>query len=156
MTDIDTRLRILEDQMAIQQLAARFTDAVNERDPAAFAGLWVDGDALWEIGEPLASRAQGREQIVAMLERLMAIESHFMQLTHSGVINLDGDRATARWDMRERGRGDGTYYDNLAVYNDILVRTLDGWRFQSRAYSYRFLDQSAFGGEAFEPIRSKG
>jgi len=149
MIDTDTRLRILEDQMAIQQLAARFSDAVNERDVASFASLWAGSGAVWEIGEPLAARAEGVQAIIAMLERLMQIQRHFMQLTHSGVITLDGDRATARWDMREHGRGDDTFYDNLATYEDVLTREAGVWRFARRSYTYRFLDQSPFKGEAF-------
>ena len=72
-----------------------------------------------------------------------------MQMTHSGVIEIKGDRATARIVERERGRGESTYYDCLAVYEDVLVREADGWRFAKRFYQYRFLDQSPFGGEAF-------
>jgi ketosteroid isomerase-like protein len=154
MTDLESRLRVLEDQMAVQQLAARFTDAVNERNVPAFDGLWASDGAIWEIGRPLAARAQGQQNIVAMLGQLMRIQTYFMQLTHSGVITIEGDRATARWDMRERGKGDGSYYDNLAVYDDVLVRERHGWRFLSRSYTYRFLDQSAFAGEAFQALQS--
>ncbi|WP_218850300.1 nuclear transport factor 2 family protein [Sphingobium sp. CR28] len=37
--EIEARLRALEDQAEIQRLAARFSDAVNERDLEAFAEL---------------------------------------------------------------------------------------------------------------------
>lgn len=36
----------------IRELAARFSDAVNRRDPDAFGDLFADDDA-WEIGEPI-------------------------------------------------------------------------------------------------------
>ncbi len=62
-----------------------------------------------------------------------------MQMTHSGVIEIKGDRATARFVERERGRGESSYYDSLAVYEDVLVREADGWRFAKRFYRYRFL-----------------
>jgi len=137
--------------MEIQQLAARFSDAVNERDVAAFGGVWAEKDAVWEIGDPLPSRAEGRDAIVRMLEWLFTIEHYLMQMTHAGVITLDGDRATARFAIRERGRGRGSdsFYDNLAVYDDALVREPEGWRFLRRSYSYRFLDQERFTGVAF-------
>jgi ketosteroid isomerase-like protein len=146
---IEGRLRVLEDHAEIQSLAARFSDAVNERDIAAFMSLWANTGAIWEIGKPLASRADGKEAIAALLEGLFKIERYFMQMTHSGVITLDGDRAAARFVIREHGRGDSTYYDNLAVYNDILVREAGGWRFLERHYSYRFLDEEPFKGDAF-------
>jgi hypothetical protein len=146
---IESRLRVLEDQAEIQRLAARFGDAVSERDNAAFLSLWANTGAIWEIGKPLASRAEGKEGIAALLEGRFKIERYFMQMTHSGVITLDGDRAAARFVIREHGRGDSTYYDNLAVYNDILVREAGGWRFLERHYSYRFLDEEPFKGDAF-------
>lgn len=40
--EILERLQRLEDRMDIQQLAASFSDAVNERDVAAFGGVWAE------------------------------------------------------------------------------------------------------------------
>ena len=148
MRTLEERLKAVEDELSIRNLAASFTDAVNERDLASFRQLWTD-DAVWEIGPPLTSRADGVEEIVALLRRLSQAEQYFMQLTHSGVIEVKGDRATARFVERERGRGESSYYDSLAVYEDVLVREAYGWRFARRFYRYRFLDQSPFGGDAF-------
>lgn len=147
--DIEKRLQRLEDEAEIHRLAARFSDAVNERDVPAFVDLWAREGADWTIGPPLASRAEGREAIAAMIEGLYGLEQYFMQLTHSGVVALDGDRATARFAVREHGRGAASFYDNLAVYNDELVREPDGWRFAKRTYSYRFLNQAPFVDDAF-------
>ena len=153
VTGLEARLRAIEDRLEIQGLAARFSDAVNERDLTAFAQLWASDRPIWEIGPPLPSRAEGKDAIVAMLKGLYQIERYFMQMTHSGVITIDGDKATARFVERERGKGDGTFYDNLAVYDDVLVREPGGWRFLERHYSYRFLDQTPFEGEAFPVTR---
>jgi ketosteroid isomerase-like protein len=143
------RLRRIEDHMEIQQLAARFSDAVNERDVGAFESTWAEAGAVWEIGQPSPLRGEGREGIARMLDQLFTIEHYFMQMTHSGVVDLNGDHATARFAIREHGRGAGTFYDNLAVYNDDLIRQPDGWRFLRRTYSYRFLAQDPFGGTAY-------
>ena len=153
VTTVEARLGAVEDRLEIQALAARFSDAVNQRDVTAFAQLWASDHPVWEIGPPLPSRAEGRDAIITMLKGLLRIERYFMQMTHSGVITIDGDRATARFVVRERGKGDGTYYDNLAVYNDVLVREPTGWRFLERHYQYRFLDQTPFAGEAFPVTR---
>lgn len=89
-----------------------------------------------------------------MLKGLSANLPFFMQMTHSGVVKIEGDRATARWVMREHGKGNNNnYYDNLAVYNDVLVREPGGWRFLERHYQYRFLDQTPFAGDAFPVTR---
>ena len=148
MRTLEERLQAVEDELSIRNLVARYTDAVNQRDLGAFRELWTD-DAVWEIGPPLQSRAEGLDQIVALLSRLLQAEKYFMQMTHSGVIEIKGDRATARFVERERGRGESTFYDCLAVYEDVLVREADSWRFAKRFYQYRFLDQGPFGGEAF-------
>ena len=149
LANIQARLRAIEDQLEIQGLAARYSDAVNERNLEAFRGLWTSNRPIWEIGPPLQSRAEGIDAIVALQRRLMQAEQYFMQMTHLGVIEIKGDQATARFVMRERGRGEQTYYDNLAVYEDVLVREAGGWRFAKRSYHYRFLDQNPFGGDAF-------
>ncbi|MBB3473547.1 nuclear transport factor 2 family protein [Sphingomonas sp. BK345] len=146
--DMETRLRALEDEAEIQRLAARFSDAVNERDVVAFRSLWADQDAVWEIGEPLPPRSEGRDAIVGMLEGLFVVKHYFMQMTHTGVIDIDGDRATARFAIREHGRGEDTFYD------DELVRQPDGWRFRRRSYLYRFLDQGPFPGNTY-PVRPR-
>ena len=105
VTTLEARLRAVEDRLEIQALAARFSDAVNERDVTAFAQLWASDDPIWEIGPPLPSRAEGKDAIIAMLKGLFKIERYFMQMTHSGVLTIDGDRATARFVERERGQG---------------------------------------------------
>lgn len=152
---LERRLRRIEDELAIRALAARFSDCANERDFDGFADLW-SARGVWEIGPPLPSRAQGVNAIVDMLRRLLKPQTGFMQMTHSGVVMLDGDRATARFVEREHGRGASMFYENLAVYNDDLAREADGkWRFLKRSYVYRYLDDSAFTGRVF-PLAPHG
>lgn len=154
--DLETRLRLVEDELAIRALAARFSDCANERDYAGFEDLWA-AKAVWEIAPPLESRAVGVDAIVEMLKRLLKPQTGFMQMTHSGVVSIAGDRATARFVEREHGFGKGagadgadSFYENLAVYNDELVRELDGkWRFAKRSYVYRYLNTAPFGGQVF-------
>ena len=155
MSTIETRLRAVEDELAIRNLAARFSDCCNERDYCGFADLW-SARGVWEIGPPLPARAQGVDAIVAMLRALLTPQISFMQMTHSGVVQIDGDRATARFVEREHGMGEAAFYENLAVYNDELVREADcKWRFVRRSYVYRYLDDSAFSGKVF-PLAAPG
>lgn len=121
LTNIQARLRAVEDRLEIQGLAARFSDAVNERNFEAFGGLWRSGRPIWEIGPPLQARAEGIEEIVAMLRRLMQAEQYFMQMTHSGVIEIKGDQATARFVERERGRVSPALQINLVCGNSCLL-----------------------------------
>lgn len=145
--DMARRLRVIEDELAIRGLAARFTDAVNERNRDAFRQLWAE-DAVWEIGPPLSHIAKGVDAIVDMFDELLKPRTLFVQMTHSGVVEFTGENtALARFTERERGRGPKDYYENLAVYRDEFIRTADGWRFKRRYYDYRYLDMSAFPGE---------
>lgn len=155
LLELERRLGLVEDELAIRNLAARFTDAVNERDVDAFRQLWTD-DAVWEIGPPTSVRADGVDAITKLWLSLLEPKTLFIQLTHSGVIDFTGrDSATARFTERERGRGEDDYYENLAVYRDELARTPNGWRFKSRKYEYRYLDTTAFSGDVFSPASRK-
>ena len=151
---VEERLQAVEDELAIRSLAARFSDCANERDYEGFADLWT-ARAVWEIGPPLPARAEGVFAIVAMLKRLLGPKRMFIQMTHSGIMEIRGNRAIARFVERERGKGGNangevTYYENLAVYSDELMREADGvWRFSRRVYAYRYLDCSASGGTVF-------
>ena len=151
---VEERLQAVEDELAIRSLAARFSDCANERDYEGFADLWT-ARAVWEIGPPLPARAEGVDAIVAMLKRLLGPKRMFIQMTHSGIMEIRGNRAIARFVERERGKGENgsgapTFYENLAVYNDELIREADGkWRFSHRIYVYRFLDDSAYSGRVF-------
>jgi len=144
LQELTERLQKIEDELAIRNLTAQFTDAVNERDAAAFRELWAD-DAVWEIGPPYQLSARGAQAIVEMFTRLLAAKPMFVQLTHSGVISVTSEyTATARFTERERGKGLQDYYENLAVYRDELVKQPNGWRFKRRFYEYRYLDTSPF------------
>ncbi len=146
---LEAKVRRMEDELAIRNLAAQFSDAVARWDYESFRALWAPR-AVWEIKEPLHSLANGVDEIVALLRRLLDGREFFVQLTHSGIVHVHGDEAVARWIVRERGRGPGkTFYDNLAVYVDALVKIEGQWLFSNRTYHYIFLDDSEFGGKSF-------
>jgi ketosteroid isomerase-like protein len=137
------------DELAIRGLAHAFADAVNRQDAAAFESLWED-DGVWEIGAPLPSSAKGSSNIAAQLLRLWEPLDFFVQQVHSGVVTIDGERATSRWSVQETGRRrDGGPYNNHAFYEDELVKRDGTWRFVRRTYRYLWLDlKSEIGGEA--------
>ena len=137
------------DELAIRALAHAFADAVNRKDVAAFELLW-DDDGIWEIGEPLPSSAKGSSNIAAQLLKLSDALEFFVQQVHSGVVAIDGDRATSRWSVQETGRRrDGGPYNNHAFYEDELAKRDGTWRFVRRTYRYVWLDlKSAIGGDA--------
>jgi ketosteroid isomerase-like protein len=136
------------DELAIRALAYAFADAVNRRDAAAFEFLW-DENAVWEIGAPLRSIANGPSNIAAHMIELAEPLEFFVQQVHSGVVAIDGDKATARWSVQETGRSrTNGPYNNHAFYEDELVKRDGAWRFVRRSYRYVWLDlKSPIGGE---------
>jgi hypothetical protein len=94
----------------------------------------------------------GMENVMAMYDRLLSGWGFFVQLVHSGVIEIDGTKAQARWAMREFARSEsGTRsYDNMAIYDDTLECRNGEWRFKKRRYCYVWVDDKAITGQAFK------
>ena len=119
---------------AIQIHISRYTDAVNSRNWAAFPNIFAK-DASWEaIGLDL--RFDGLEAITQGLSKIVGDMSRFVQMNTPAVIELDGDRASARSVIYEIGEYDatGTCFEAYGTYEDELI-TVDGeWRFKSRRF----------------------
>lgn len=143
----------LSDGAAIMDLVARFDDAVNRKDVAEFRGLWVT-DAVWEIGDPLPMRAEGRDMIVDTWTKMVAGTEWLFRGSFMGVIDVTGDTATGRWPCVETGtfkaQGDkpARGYDNRALYVDRYVKQLGKWYFSHRRYLYLWLSNETLPGGA--------
>jgi len=97
----------------------------------------------------IGAEAISREQIRAGSERLQALLDYFVQTTHPGTIQLDGDTASGRAYISELIRfRDGRSELNYAIYHDRYRRTGDGWKFTERVYEVRYLDHSPLPGSA--------
>lgn len=78
----------------------------------------------------------------------------FVQTTHPGNIQLDGDTAVGRAYISELVRfRDGRSQQNYAVYHDRYQGTADGWKFTERVYEVRYLDTTPLAGSA--PARGR-
>ena len=121
------------------ELAAAYAAAVDARDWAALADLFVE-DAVLVTPDPPRSldpvvESRGREQIVATIRRVEA----FAATEHRvGSTDWEGDDATAT------GRTTGEAHHHVdgaephswvwyVEYRDEVVRTGAGWRFTTRA-----------------------
>jgi uncharacterized protein (TIGR02246 family) len=133
MSDVETRLRRLEDLEAIRALIASYRRALDEKDFEAYAALFGDDGEFVADG---GVHARGREEILAMLAELQSKGALTLaagddrHLVANTEITLDGDSATASstWVYITRA-------DKLAMvgrYIDTLRRTPDGWRFARR------------------------
>jgi hypothetical protein len=119
---------------AIQVHISRYTDAVNSRNWAAFPKIFAE-DASWEaIG--LDIRFDGLAAITQGLSKIVGDMSRFVQMNTPAVIELDGDRASARSTIYELGEydADGTSFEAYGTYEDELVTVNGEWRFKSRRF----------------------
>lgn len=127
MTPADT-----VDQVAIWALNDRYADAVFRRNAADWAKCWAE-DARWSL---LDTEVRGRAAIVQLWTQAMSGFAFVAFFTQSGVVTIDGDRATGRaWTHELLEAADGTVTRPTGRYDDQYVRTPDGWRYAERCYS---------------------
>jgi ketosteroid isomerase-like protein len=140
-------LQAIADRVEIETLRGEYADAVMMHDYDRFASLFTEDAAMrW----PHISREfVGREAIRAAIEQGQSLWDYFVQTTHPGTIQVEGDTATGRAYIAEFGRlSDGSSHLNYAVYHDRYERTPDGWKFAERLYEIRYVDPSPLAGSA--------
>ena len=124
------------DELAIRNLVAEYSDAVNRRDAAAWADTWST-DAAWHI---LGMSPTGREAIVELWQGLMSSLPFVVQMPSDGTIRLDGDTGTGRFYLTEHARAaDGSAMLTLGVYHDRFRRDPDRWRFAERRFHAMYM-----------------
>ena len=140
-----TDFQAIADRVEIEALRGEFTDAAMMCDYDRVASLFTPDGALRMPNIP--AELVGREEIRAGGERLQAQWDFFVQTTHPGTIQLDGDTASGRAYLYELiGLRDGGSHQNYAIYHDRYQRTGDGWKFTERVYEVRYHDQSPLAG----------
>ena len=123
----------MTDLEAIQQLIHRYTDGANRQDwdqvMATFAA-----DGVWEAA---GNELQGHAAIQPAMAGFVAQMDYFTQTASAPVIDLAGDRATARTTIRECGKfaGRDEALEVLGFYADDLMRTDEGWKFARRKFT---------------------
>jgi ketosteroid isomerase-like protein len=136
-----SELQAIADRVEIEALRGEFSDAVMMNDHDRLASLFTR-DGMVRIPEA-DIEAAGREAIRALGERRQALTDYFVQTTHPGTIQMDGDTATGRAYLSELVRErDGSSHLNYFVYHDRYRRTPEGWKFTERVSEFRYLDSS--------------
>ena len=140
----------IADRVEIEALRGEYTDAAMMRDYGRLASLFTPDGALRMPHVP--AEMAGREEIRAWGERVPAFVDYFVQTTHPGAIQLDGDTASGRAYMQELIRlRDGSSHLNFAIYHDRYRRTGGDWKFAERVYEIRYLDTTPLPGSAPRP-----
>ena len=131
----------------IQHQLNRYTDAVNRRDWQAFASVYAK-DAIWEGLGDLVMRFEGRDAITLGFLEIIEPMSMFVQMNGPALIDVDGDRASARSTIHELGDvpAQGTRFELYGRYEDELVRHNGVWLFQSRRFVRLIRKEGPLGG----------
>jgi ketosteroid isomerase-like protein len=137
----------IADRVEIEALRGEFSDCAMMRDRERMASLFTPDGILRMPNVPV--ELVGREQIRGGGERLQEMWDFFVQTTHQGAIQLEGDTASGRAYISEFGHlHDGSSHLNYSVYHDRYQRTLDGWKFTERIYEIKYLDTTPLPGSA--------
>ena len=126
------------DIVAISRLAVCYSEAICRGQIDEAVGVYApDGVRASATTED----AGGHEAIAAVIRHATKDFEFVFQTTHGGLVDVDGDRAWARFPTTEWAkRSDGTALQFLGVYEDELARGPGGWRF-----TRRFLDGLTLG-----------
>ncbi|MEU3272485.1 nuclear transport factor 2 family protein [Saccharomonospora sp. NPDC006951] len=133
------------DRVEIEALRAEIVDATMLKDHDRVASLFTD-DAVYRI--PAAGiELIGRQAIREGAEKLASGWEYFVQNTHPGPVEFNGDTATGRAYICELGKArDGRSMLNYALFHDRYRRTDAGWRFAERVYEVRYFDTAPLTG----------
>jgi ketosteroid isomerase-like protein len=129
---LETRLRQLEDQLAVLRLVNSWGPAVDTGDSAAAAGLWADDGVL----ESDLSRLVGPAEVAAMVEsegQQSLISEGCAHVQAFPLVTIDGDHATATGYSRVYRFRDGAHEIwRVSANRWEFRRTADGWRITRR------------------------
>ncbi len=139
----------IADRVEIEALRGEFADAGVRRDYDRFASLFTE-DGAWRMPY-INVEFVSRKAIRAGVERMQGHWDYFVQTTHPGTIQLQGDTAIGRAYILEFGHlRDGRSQLHYSLYHDRYQRTSDGWKFVERVAEFRYIDTSPLAGSAPE------
>ena len=135
-------LEELSDRMEIQELLVRYSHCVDTCD---FDGLDHVFTPDAHIDYTAMGGAKGTlPEIKAFLSKAMPIFKSYQHMIGNTVLELDGDRATARTichnPMMLDRKGEEWVYVCGLWYVDELVRTDEGWRIAQRVEERCYVD----------------
>jgi ketosteroid isomerase-like protein len=148
-----SEFQAIADRVEIEALRGEFSDAVMMNDHDRLASLFTSDGA---VRIPLGGiEAVGPAEIRALGERRQAMADFFLQTTHPGPIELDGDTATGRAYLSELAQFRlGESHLNYFVYHDRYQRTASGWKFTERVAEFLYIDSTPLAGSA--PVPAHG
>ena len=122
------------DILEIQALGQRYADGVMQRDAEIWGNTWAE-NGEWHLA-PGMDPVQGRENLKAFWTNVMSGYPNVLHWVQPGLIEVDGDTASARFYVQENIKdAQGDSFRVAGVYNDTLVREDGEWKFSVRHFS---------------------
>jgi 3-phenylpropionate/cinnamic acid dioxygenase small subunit len=132
----------LEDKDAIRELLARYCFLLDGYRLSEFAALFTS-DGEWISRNGNAKGPGGIEQLLRGLVPEPAPGRRRKHFTTNIVIELSGDSATVISNfLVVRDSEAGPVVSVAGTYDDIVVRTAEGWKFRSRKLSHDIAGES--------------
>jgi ketosteroid isomerase-like protein len=123
----------LEDEIALRNLMAKYTDAVNRYDADSWISCWAK-EAVWNL---MGTPVEGQQAILGLWQQMMSGFEFALMLPNSCHFEVSGDTAIGRWYLHEYTRDkEGNTSTMLSTYLDEYVRTTGKWLYQKREYSF--------------------
>jgi hypothetical protein len=144
----------IADRLAVTDLIHRYSDGITRRDFATVGTLFAP-NAVWEAGAPFTMRLEG-PAIIATLSEVLAPFEGLMQMAVNSVIELKGDRATARTIIYEMGNlAPGAVsafgpFKQYGLYEDVMERIGGRWLFVSRFFHTLYREDAPHTGGMFK------
>jgi hypothetical protein len=122
-----------DDELAVRNLVARYSDAVCRRDPAAWASTWA-ADCTWDLGGGRVVR--GRQAALELWTSALGKYPWVAQLAPTGTVEITGGTGRGSWWVLELNHlQDGAGTLHLGHYDDEYRRTDEGWQFAFRRFT---------------------
>jgi len=127
-------LQQLSDRIEIGDLMVRYSEALNRADWDAWKAVFTpDAQLDYTTAGGIAGTP---EAAVAWLGPTLSVFDMRIGRTHNVAVSFDGaDRATitSQYSMTMRFAGETpTYIEAAGWYDDVAVRTAEGWRLSAR------------------------
>jgi hypothetical protein len=146
-TDLESRIRQIEDRTQISEQVIRYAMGVDRRDWAMFAGCFTDPVYADFSGGGIPAATVSRADLVARVSAALNGFTATQHISPNHVIEFDGSdpsRAICHSYMYAqhllRGSANGEFYLLRGSYANHMLRTPDGWRIeriiQRRGWEY--------------------